>query len=188
MPRNRRSIRLKGYDYSSDGAYFVTICTEYSKFDFGIIINSKMKFTRIGEIAKQYWQKIPEHFKNIKLDEFTVMPNHVHGIIVIGNHGRVNNVGVRGKNNVGVRNFEPLQQKNKYQQIIPKSLGSIIRAYKAAVTMWCNKNNANYFKWQRNYYERIIRNNQELNRIRNYIINNPKNWDLDTNNPKNFKN
>ena len=184
MQRNRRSIRLKGYDYSSEGAYFVTICTEYWKFDFGNIVENKMKLTRIGEIAKQYWFKIPEHFKNVKLDEFVVMPNHVHGIIIIEN-----NIGIREKNNVGVQNFEPLQKKNKYQHIIPKSLGSIIRAYKSAVTMWCNKdNNANYFRWQRNYYEHIIRNNQELNKIRDYIIKNPEKWEFDRNNPKNLCN
>jgi len=93
-----------------------------------------------------------------KLDEFIIMPDHLHGILII--------------KNTGVQYIEPLR--HQYQKIIPKSIGSIVRSYKASVTRWCNKNQLENFKWQRNYYERIITNQKELKNIRNYIKTNPE--------------
>ena len=136
---NRNSIRLKHFDYSNDGKYFITICTKNRECNLGKIINAHIKLSKIGEIVQKYWNEIPQHFKNIKLDQFIIMPNHLHGIII--NH------------------------------------------FKSAVKHFCNKNNFNHFQWQRNYYEHIIRNEFKLNRIREYIINNPLKWNYDRNNP-----
>ncbi|MCD6595990.1 transposase [bacterium] len=183
---HRRSIRLKGYDYSSPGAYYVTICSGMREYYFGEITNGLMELSSIGKIADRYWREIPEHFPNVQLDEWVVMPNHVHGIIVIVERAR-QNVGVQ---NVRVQNFEPLQQHmdsqprlHKYQKTVPNSLGSIIRAYKSAVTMWCRNNDFGYFSWQRGFYDHIIRDEDEMNQIRQYICTNPQNWDIDMENP-----
>mgnify|MGYP001114696632 CR=1 FL=1 len=150
------------------GAYFVTICCHNRECLFGEIADDGIKLNLIGEISKKYWLRINEHYKNTNLDNFIIMPNHIHGIIII------NNI-------VGVQYIEPLH--NEYQHIIPKSIGSIIRTYKSTVSRWCNKNGYNNFKWQRNYYEHIIRNEKELNQIREYIINNPLKWEFDEENP-----
>ncbi|MFH1392688.1 MAG: transposase [bacterium] len=171
MQFHRQSIRLPDYDYSDFGYYFVTICAQNMAYDFGIIIDNKIKLTKIGEIAGQYWLKIPEHFKKIKLDKFVVMPNHLHGIVVIECRGAPWRAPTKTK-------FGPLK---------PKSLSLIMNHFKGSVKRWSNKNSFEYFQWQRNYYERIIRNSQELNRTRLYIQNNPINWELDRNNPENFK-
>ncbi len=160
---HRRSIRLKNYDYSQSGAYFVTICTHNRECLFGGVINGKMALNEYAEIVRRCWLEIPQHFPHALLDEFVVMPNHVHGIFII--------------NNVGVQNFEPLQ--NQYQKIIPKSIGSIVRGFKIGVTKWFRQNTYIHIVWQRNYYEHIIRNEIELNKIREYIINNPLQWESD---------
>jgi len=138
----------------------------------GNIINGLARLFPVGNVAKKFWLEIPKHFQNVELDQFVIMPNHIHGVIMIYDYKPV-----------GVQYIEPLQE-NKYQHIIPGSIGSIIRSYKSAVTRWCNKNNHQNFQWQRNYYEHIIRNENELNRIREYIQNNPLKWELDRENPK----
>jgi len=166
----RKSIRLKKYDYSQNNAYFLTICTKNRQPFLGKVINSHIKLTEMGKTVKSFWLKIPEHFDNLELDEFTVMPNHLHGIIIIIRNSETA---------VGVRNFEPLPQRNKYQHIIPKSISSIVLSYKASVKRWCNKNNFHEFNWQRNYFERVIRNERELIAVRDYIRNNPTNWRKD---------
>ena len=169
---HRRSIRLKEYDYSKAGAYFATICTLNKKHIFGGIRNGLVELSMIGKIANKFWFEIPKHFEDVKLDEFIIMPNHIHGIIF------VNDV------NVGVQNFEPLQKQNRFQQIIPKSIGSIIRAYKSSVTHWGKLNGYEHFKWQRNYWEHVIRNEDKQNKIRQYIQFNPLKWHLDRENPE----
>ena len=173
---HRRSVRLNHYDYSQPGAYFITICTHNRRCMLGNINSEMAELFSTGNVAKKFWLEIPTHFQNVELDQFVIMPNHIHGVIKIYDHKPV-----------GVQYIEPLQE-NKYQHIIPKSIGSIIRSYKSAVTRWCSKNNHQNFQWQRNYYEHIIRNENELNRIREYIQNNPLKWELDRENPesKNF--
>jgi REP element-mobilizing transposase RayT len=176
---HRRSIRLRNYDYSQAGAYFVTICTINRKCLFGKIEGPNNNSPNImlsnvaGKIVQQCWLEIPTHFPNAELDKFVVMPNHIHGIIII--------------KNVWVQNFEPIQQ-NKYQKIIPQSIGSIIRGFKIGVTKWFRQNTNIYNVWQRNYYEHIVRNERELNQIREYIINNPLQWQFDRENPAGAKN
>ena len=167
---HRRSIRIPGYDYSQEGWYFVTICTYQREKLFGEIINKNIKLNNYGNIAKQCWMEIPIHYPNVKMDEFIVMPNHVHGIINI-----VKNNNEGNQNVVGIQNFESLRV-NKYQHIIPGSIGAIIRGFKSGVTKWFRKNTKIYTIWQRNYWEHIIRDEKDLNRSRQYIINNPLKW------------
>jgi len=162
---NRRSIRLPEYDYSKAGAYFVTICSFDKELIFGKITNGQIILSEVGRIALKYLEEIPKHFDDVFVDENVIMPNHIHIIISI----------------VGAQNFEP--QRNEYQKIIPKSIGSIIRSYKAAVTKWCRENGLNDFKWQRNFFEHIIRNDEDYIRIREYIRNNLLQWELDEENP-----
>jgi len=170
---SRRSIRLKEYDYSQAGAYFVILCTHDREYTLGEIESGDVRLSPIGKIARAFWSEIPQHYPNVEIDEFVTMPNHLHGIIVI-----------HGDAVVGVQDFEPLQ-KNTFQHILPRSIGSILRAYKASVTTRCRTNGYEYFKWQRNYYEHIIRDENSMNRIRKYILNNPLNWATDENNPHN---
>ena len=165
----RRTIRLQDYDYSQAGAYFITVCTKNRERLFGDVVGETMNLSVVGKMAKMFFEAIPSHFQSVALDEFIVMPNHLHGIIII--------------QNVGVQNFEPLQKQNIFQHIIPKSLGSIIRTYKSAVTHWCRNNGYGNFVWQRNYHEHIIRKEEALNCIREYIMTNPLSWDLDKENP-----
>jgi len=168
MHPGRRSVRLKEFDYSKAGAYFVTICTKDRECLFGEIIDEKVRLTQDGRIADEGWRNIPEHYPHVVLDDYVIMPNHVHGVIFISD------------DDVGVQNFEPLPvdglRKNKYQQIIPKSIGSIVRGFKIGVTKWYRQNTDVHTVWQRNYFDRIIRDEDELNRIREYIIFNPAKW------------
>ena len=174
---HRRSIRLQEYDYSQNGYYFVTICTKHFIKYLGEIKNGKTELSKIGEIVKQCWGEIPRHFDNVTLDEMVIMPNHVHGIVVIDNNG----IG-----HVGACHGMPLQQYGMPLQQFgnpqSKSLSMIVNHFKSAVKRWCNKNNFPYFQWQRNYHERIIRNEIELYIKRRYIINNPVKWKFDKNN------
>ena len=149
------STRLKNWDYSSNGYYFITICTKYRKHLFGKIRNGEMQLSDIGKIAYQYWQEIPNHFLLVRLDSFVIMPNHMHGIITIGTN----------------RNT-----KNKYWN--PGNLGVIINQFKRKCTIESRKIDP-YFGWLPRYHDHIIRNNGELIRIREYIQNNPLNWKED---------
>ena len=189
---HRRSIRLEGYDYSQAGAYFVTICIKNKENSLGKIIDGEMFLSGIGRIAEECWNKIPTHYPCVQLDKYVIMPNHIHGIIRI-----IDDVGAEDfqplrphtqKNiNMGIKNFQPLHQPqskiNQYQKIIPQSLGSIVRGFKIGVTKWCNHQKYKHFAFQRNYHEYIVRNENELNRIREYIINNPLQWQFDRENP-----
>ena len=139
---------------------------------FGDIINSKMKLSEIGLAADKFWREIQNHFLFVRLDEFVVMPNHVHGILQIGE-------------NYNCRNA-PRRVPTGIQPLIKNSLSSIINHFKGNVKRFCNKNNSEYFVWQSRFHDRIIRNEDELNRIRQYIIDNPLKWELDRNNLENL--
>ncbi len=172
MNYHRHSIRLNGYDYSRAGAYFVTICTRQRELYFNQI--------HIREAALACWEAIPEHHDLAELDEWVVMPNHVHGIIVIMETRR------------GVQLNAPTKDRNSdnpYSVISPRrdTLSVIVRTYKAAVTTACRATGIHDFAWQRNYYEHVIRNERELNAIRRYIRNNPLQWELDRDNVQNIR-
>ena len=168
--QHRRSIRLRGYDYSRAGAYFVTICTQNRECLFGEITDGRMMLNDAGRMAEQCWQAIPDHFPHVELDAFVAMPNHVHGILFIVDTP------------VGAKNFSPLQSGQRPHGT-SKSIGSIIRGFKIGVTKWMRAHTNVHVVWQRNYYEHVIRNDDELNRIREYIAKNRAQWELDRENP-----
>lgn len=191
------TVRLKSWDYGWNGVYFVTICTHHRKHFFGEIIlsktvnvstnvetpdfvslrsgNSRMQLLGIGDIAESCWRAIPEYFPFVKLGEFIVMPNHVHGIIIINKEND-------GRNNLDTQNR--VYQSRKHQKSLnsfgpqSRNLPSIIRGYKAGVTKGARRINEN-FNWQPKYYDHIIRDRKSFERISNYIKMNPENWKTD---------
>ncbi|GAX40474.1 hypothetical protein NIES4075_14400 [Tolypothrix sp. NIES-4075] len=171
------SARLPNRDYAANGLYFVTMCTRDRTCFFGDVIAGKIHLSNIGQIAQQYWAEIPSHFEHTYIDTYIIMPNHVHGIIVIDR-----------PYNVETRNFASLQsdESNKFAPLKPGSLQAIIHAYKSAVTRWCRKNGEDNFAWQSRFYEHIIRADGSVDRIREYIINNPAKWEDDNDNPANL--
>ncbi len=167
---HRRSIRLKSYDYSQTGAYFVTVCTLDRECVFGEIADGQMRLNPLGEIVQACWRSLPQHFSHLELDVIVIMPNHVHGIIVL--------------NGVGAQHAAPLHR-HPHTNVPPGSLGAIVRSFKSAASKQINelRTPPGTPLWQRNYYEQIVRNADELHSIRQYIVNNPLQWALDRENP-----
>ncbi|MBI9082795.1 MAG: hypothetical protein JEZ11_04305 [Desulfobacterales bacterium] len=186
MAGHRHSIRLKGYDYSQKGAYFVTVCTQNREKLFGEIIDGVMKLNDAGMVAQQCWNDIPSHFPHAISDLFVVMPNHIHGILIIGDRyadGKIDGpVGADIDASVGAKNFSPLHTGQRPRGT-SKTVGSIIRGFKIGVTKWMRRNTSVEHVWQRNYYEHIVRNKNEMAAIRKYIIDNPLKWEIDRENP-----
>lgn len=184
---HRKSIRLRGYDYSQDGAYFVTIVTFGRACLFGEIINGEMVLNETGKIIQNWWDDIPIHFPAVETGAFVIMPNHIHGIIIItAGRGAVPapfsmNDDEKGGENLGGET-PPLQPTKKL------TLGQIVAYFKYKSTKEINAlDGAGVVTqlWQRNYYERIIRNNREMDAIWRYIEANPANWAQDKDNPIN---
>jgi putative transposase len=175
----RRSIRLKGYDYSQPGAYFITICTKDKIRILGNIEGERVIYSQIGKIAEECWLNIPDHFPNVKLDQWIIMPNHIHGIIFI-HDSRRGEAFVEDHNQMKppTANASPVRHP---KGTTPKSLSAIIQNFKSVSTRRVNKLQVTPRKslWQRGYYDRIIRNEMELDHIRRYIQENPLKWDLD---------
>jgi REP element-mobilizing transposase RayT len=167
MIGQRKPNRLKNFDYSSFGYYYVTICTKNRECWFGEIINGEMILNEIGEIIKQCWLDIPKHFLNVFLDEYVIMPNHVHGILIIN------------QNNVGNAYMRSLQNNWKYRTKMLLSM--IIHEFKSAASRQIRQIKSS-FRWQKSFYDHIIRNEESLNEIRQYIQQNPINWNSDENN------
>ena len=188
MRWHRKSIRNKNHDYAGDGMYFVTICARKKQHLFGKIINGSMRLNEMGKIVATCWKEIPHHFPFVTLDMFVVMPNHVHGIIqlnVVGASDKPdpNVVGARhaiDPNVVGATHASPLQ-KTRPGGPIPKYLGSIIGAFKSAATKRINalEPNGSGTWWQRNFYEHIIHDPDDLRRVQRYIRDNPEHWEWD---------
>lgn len=167
------TARRPGWDYATEGWYFVTICTANRQCYFGEIVNGEMVLTAVGETAVTFFQAIPKHTQaTCSIDEFVVMPNHIHGIIAIVSTVETLHCNVS-------TNVDP-----QMSVISPKkgSLSAIIRSYKSAVSYWCRENEHSDFGWQPRFHDRIIRNERELNAIRAYIHNNPGNWVNDRDN------
>jgi REP element-mobilizing transposase RayT len=176
---HRKSIRLKGYDYAQEGFYFITICCQDRAQLFGEIMNGEMILNECGEIAENCWLEIPNHFPNVELHEYVIMPNHVHGIIEIKFKSIIPTV-IPSVASVGANNHSPLRTvKRSLPRSPSKTIGSIVRGFKIGVTKWMRQYTNVYDVWQRNYYDNIIRNEQSYQRIANYIQNNPKNWKED---------
>ncbi|MEO0837940.1 MAG: transposase [Cyanobacteria bacterium J06643_5] len=173
------STRLSDKDYAENGWYFITICTKDCIYHFSnSVVSGQVQLTPIGEIAQQYFIDIPKYSKYTCIDAYVIMPNHVHGIVVINkptdiaiSHPKQTKADIMG---------------NEFMsQISPKSgsLSAIIRSYKSAVTRWCGRNGYPDFKWQERFYESIIRVDDSIDRIRKYIDNNPAKWEKNKNNP-----
>jgi putative transposase len=171
---HRQSIRLKGYDYSQAGAYFVTIVTWQRECLFGEIQNGEMKLNPRGEIADECWRSIPGHFQHVELGAYVIMPNHVHGIIVINDDIR------RGT----IYRAPTTNETERFGRPVKGSIPTIVRTYKAAVTRIIGREMNETGIWQRNYYEHIIRDETDLKNKTDYIIANPLLWEQDEENKK----
>ncbi len=163
---HRRSIRLQGYDYSQAGLYFVTICTMDRECLFGDVIDGQMRPSSAGMIVQQALEQLPARFSHVTVDQYIVMPNHVHAIIALS--GLPTDV-----------SDTPATTGSGH----PAGLGEIICAFKASTTRSIRLQTTSSFGWQRNYYEHIIRNEQSLQRILQYIVDNPARWSTDAENP-----
>lgn len=180
----RRSIRLKGYDYSQAGAYFVTICAQNRECLFGDIVDGEMRLHDAGQMIQDMWNDLDARYPDVETDEFVVMPNHVHGIIVI----RRNDCRGEVSSPISVSPIPTIKQGGETPPLRRHTLGQIIAFFKYQSTKQINKirDTPGHPVWQRNYYEHIIREEQEMNRIREYIIENPAKWTEDKNNPENI--
>ncbi len=192
MPKqypNRKSPRLKGFDYSSEGWYFVTICTKDRVHYFGEVVHGHMHLSDMGQVVHDYWQSIPEHFAHVILGEMVVMPNHVHGLIGLFYSSssaaaavRTLQCNVRTAAAADGDAAKDNRDKHKHlSRISPKSgsLSHIIRTYKASCTHTIRQITDKPFGWHGRYYDHIVRNQADLQRIENYIQNNPEAWSQD---------
>lgn len=165
----RRSMRLKHYDYSQPGAYFVTMVTHQRLNLFGDVINDEAILNNFGRIVEEEWLKSAEIRREIEMDQYVIMPNHVHGVIIL--------------NQLWATRRSPLQTSARGPS--KRSLGAFVAGFKLATTKRIDKLGRPYGGrvWQRNYYEHVIRNEKALNKIREYILQNPLKWALDPENP-----
>ena len=164
------SARLKDWDYSNPWWYYITINTNDHIEYFGKVVNGKTILNDLGKIVDQFWKEIPTHFNHTELDYYVVMPNHIHGIIII-------NSDVETCHGMSLRSIN----ENKFSKPIKNSLSMITNHFKGSVKRWANKNGYEPFFWQSRFYDRIIRNEKELYNIRNYIEKNPMKWTLEKN-------
>ena len=155
----RRSIRLKEYDYSQPGAYFLTICTHNRTPLFGQIVNAEMELSKCGKIISVRWRNLPRYHAHIELDASIVMPNHIHGIVVI--------------------------KSDSIKRPKRRPISEIVRGFKTFSSRRINeiRDTPGFYVWQHNYWEHVIRDQDSFNRIRDYILTNPLRWDLDRENP-----
>ena len=170
---HRRSVRLPAHDYAQPGAYFVTMVTKNRECLFGDIIDGKVNLTGLGEIVREEWERSCSIRAEMALDVFVVMPNHIHGIVIITNRD-----GLVDPGSVGAHGRAPLHR-------APRSLGSFVAGFKSAVTKRINdlRGTPGWSVWQRNYHERIVRDEDELYAKRRYIAFNPGRWRYDRENP-----
>jgi REP element-mobilizing transposase RayT len=179
------STRLPDWNYSDNGAYFLTICTAHREHYFGEIVNSEMHLSIVGQFVNECWKAIPNHFPYFFLDLFQIMPNHIHGIIVI-NKLDSNNISVfdvavetghalslQQQTNADKQTTKPahFRFRNQGRNTISAAIGS----FKSAVTKYCNENQMES-EWQPRFHDHVIQDPEEFYSIRNYIINNPRNW------------
>ena len=192
------SARRQGWDYADNGYYFVTICTKDREHFFGEVVNGEMVLSEMGLVAKNIWSEIPEHFPHGELDEFIVMPNHIHGLLYLSGHEKSNET----RSEMETRSIASLRQGGITGEnnpvLNPFSLSKIIRWYKGRVTFEISRRDAIHrvlnteesniektksfsrnFQWQPRFHDRIIRDEIELHNVRNYIAHNARNWEND---------
>ncbi len=175
---HRRSIRLPGYDYTRAGAYFITIVTHDRACLFGDVVDGDMRLNESGEIAHAEWRRTAAIRPRVVVDAFVVMPNHLHGIVILTDDG-----GRRGTLQRAPTQCAPATE--RFGQPTPGSIPTIVRLFKSATTKRINdmRGTPGLPVWQRNYYEHIIRDDESLRRIRQYIRDNPVHWAFDRDNP-----
>lgn len=183
----RRSIRLRDYDYSSAGAYFVTICVAHRACLLGEIAGGEMQLSTLGRIVADSWLALPTRFPTVELDAFVVMPNHVHAIVALNEPIRAAHHGRVGAELAPPAAIEPETQTTGDASIAPTNvstaitaptLGRVVQAFKSRSAIACNRvsGQAGMAFWQRSYYDHIIRDAHDLERIRAYVANNPARW------------
>ena len=181
--RNRRSIRLAAHDYGQPGAYFITVVTHGRECFFGRVLDCEMKLNRTGRMVAEVWRALPNRFTNLAVDDFVIMPNHIHGIVDIENVGAPL---------VGARQTAPTspEEEDGATTRVAPTLGAVVGAFKSLTAVQYVKgvreNGWPPFQdrlWQRNYYEHIIRNAESRQSIVEYLAANPINWANDPENP-----
>lgn len=182
---HRRSIRLKAYDYSQAGAYYVTIVVWHRECVFGEVVNREMRLSKFGLVAKQQLEKLPKRFPNVELSAFVGMPNQIHMIIIITD-GRGTAEDLKDSDGEPSRRAPTREE---FQKPVKGSIPTIVRSYKSAVSYRINlmRRTEGVPVWQRNYYEHVIRNQQDLQNKTDYIEANPMLWDEDNENPLNIQ-
>ena len=180
---HRKSIRLKGYNYSQAGMYYVVARTKKGECVLGEVVENEMKLSAVGKVAHACWLEIPQHFKNAGLDIFQVMPNHVHGIIII----RFPLVRTRHAVSLRDKALKDRLVKSEFGKPVSGSLSTVVRSFKSAVTKSAHLAGYKDFGWHGRFYEHVIRDGNDLDRIRKYILDNPTNWANDDNFPKNVR-
>ena len=184
--QRRRPLRLKRYDYALAGAYFVTIVVQNRSCLFGEVVGEEMRLNDAGKLARREWETLPYRFPGIDIDVFVIMPNHLHGIAVIGQSAMAPTWGAASRD--GVTETVATPSKKTATRSFP-TLGDVVGAYKSLTTVkyvlgvntlaWPRFSDR---LWQRNYYEHVIRHDESLREIRQYILNNPARWALDPEN------
>jgi REP element-mobilizing transposase RayT len=177
------TTRLQTWDYSNNGAYFITICTQNREHFFGNIKNGIMQLSEIGKLAEQYWLEIPNHFPFVELGNFVVMPNHVHGILIIN---KIDNPTLSSTESVETRHFLVSTTINlnttigslRFQNQGKNTISSIVGSYKSIVTKTSRQTHSD-FGWQSRFHDHIIRNSKSFDIIQNYIFENPLKWKND---------
>jgi len=159
---HRRSVRLRGYDYSQEGIYFITVCVKNMVCSFGDVQDGKMVLNETGKLAEQFLLDMNRHFPVALIEEFIVMPNHIHLILILNREGE-----------------RPEPTVSQFGQPVGGSVSVIIDQYKSSVKRWCNNNGHSNFEWQTRFYDHIIRNEMSHQRIVEYIRQNPQKWDND---------
>ena len=167
----RKSIRLKRYDYSQAGWYYVTVVTQFRELLFGEVVNGEARVNTLGKIVQECWNEILVHFPHVSIDAFVIMSNHVLGILVI------HDLGSRG-----TIYRAPTPTTEQFGKPTAGSLPTIIRTFKSAITRRAGRELNLGNIWQRNYYEHILRDQADYERIAGYILDNPVNWDKDEEN------
>jgi len=178
----RKLNRMREYDYSQNNYYFVTICTKNWKYWLGRVGNYKMFINQFGIIVKQQWLWLIEQYPYVFLDTWMIMPNHIHGIIIIDSTLEYSKHGFKDNSRLVATGLDLSSQKN--QKIL--SLSNIIGAFKTTSSKLIHQAGLTNFAWQRSFYDHVIRNEKYLDKIRLYIQNNPTKWEEDRNNPKNL--
>jgi len=175
------SARLQDYNYASPGAYFVTVVTHNRECLFGNLVDGKVVLNGMGKIVEECWYDLPNHYSYITLDQFIVMPNHIHGIVIINNAavetGHIVETGLRPVSTTTTTTTTTTTKNH--------GLSEIVRALKSFSARKINKlrKTKNLLVWQSRFYDHIVRDEKSLNNIREYIMNNPLNWETDNENP-----